>query len=393
MRLIHRATSRVALFSHLFWFIAILPVSACAEEPFVRVAILQEAESARISVLSPCRVFDLLTGELLGEWPSLKWQPVQSAHPGLRIGKRVVHSQMVLLEPLEEGVVRVNAKPYRGSLILQGTAQGNLTVINRLGLEEYLTGALASEVDSRWPMEALKAHAVVSRTMVAHRIWIKQDQPFDVTADTQTHLYYGVASERERTGEAVESTRGEVLAYHGELFAATFHANCGGHTEDAAELWDVKGDLEPLTGRPDPYCKDQKHFRWQASLSLKKLEEILTASGRNLGKLTACEVTETNRSGRVRGVRLQGTQAETVLSGKDFRQLLGVNQLRSLKFSIERSGDTLHLNGFGWGHGVGFCQWGAYGMAQEGRAMDEILSFYFPASQRRGLKGLPGFVN
>ena len=366
------------------------PVVA-AEEPQVRVAILQEAESFRLTVPNPCRALDLKTSAVLAEWPNLLWQEVRSDGTGLRVGQTTLASDAVVIQPAAGSLFRINSRAYRGRLILRCSAPVKVTAINQLGLEEYLVGAVASEAHPDWPSETLKAHAVVSRTVVAHRMWVNQDRPFDVTADTSTHLYYGISAERDTTRRAVEATRGQVLTYEGELFSATFHANCGGHTEDAAELWASKEPLPPLKGVPDPYCKDRRHYRWSTRLRNAELQKLLGPEAASIGDLTRVEVAERNRSGRVRSVRLTGDRGEVRLTGRRFRELLGANRLRSLKFAVKLSRNEVVFSGFGWGHGVGFCQWGAYGMARQGKKMDEILARYFPGAQRKPLQGLPGF--
>lgn len=367
------------------------PAVSAAQEPMVRVAILQAAENARITVLAPCRLTDLQGGGELASWPHLKWQETRAAAGGIRIGAAQFNSQAVVLEPTRPDLlIRVDSRPYRGRLILRGTAEGKLLVVNQLPLEQYLVGALTSETSSRWPLEVLKAHAVVSRTMVAHRIWIRKGEPYDVTADVSTHLYHGASAERATTRRAVEETRGQVLAFRGELFSATFHANCGGHTEDAAELWSVKGDLLPLRGQPDPYCEGLRHYRWEADIGRGEWDRALGAAAEEVGELDEAEVIGRNRSGRVRTIRLRGSQGSVTLTGRRLRELLGANRLRSLKFDISVKPGAIHLSGFGWGHGVGMCQWGAYGMAREGHKADEILSAYFPGAARRALRGLPG---
>ncbi len=364
-----------------------------AEEPSVRVAILEETPTARVTILAPCRLIDLKTKSVLGQPESLKWELVEAGDPGLKIGHRSFPTQAVLLEPVEEEtLIRVNAKPYRGSLIVQRTPNGRVTVVNHLNLEQYLVGALASEVDARWPIEALKAHAVVSRTMVAHRIWIQWGRPFDVTADTSTHLYHGTAAEKEQTRSAVKATKGQVLSYHGELFSASFHASCGGHTEDASELWAVRGKSSPLKARPDPYCKNLKHYRWHVDFPKKAFTEALGKIADEIGQIQGCEVVERNTSDRVRQIRLLGDHGSASLSGRKLREFLGANRLKSLKFTVTTTPQKFSFDGFGWGHGVGLCQWGAYGMAKKGHSMDEILAFYFPDTQRRSLRGLPGFT-
>jgi stage II sporulation protein D len=48
---------------------------------------------------------------------------------------------------------------------------------------------------------------------------------------------------------------------------------------------------------------------------------------------------------------------------------------------VEVKEGTAHFKGKGLGHGVGFCQWGAKGMAEAGKKFPEILQHYYPGSQ------------
>ena len=373
----------------LFW--APSAASAVSEEPQVRIRIIDNAPAVRLTFSEPFHLEDPRTGKTLRAWDSLSWVKVVVAQEGIRIGEMKTGLSTLILKTDTDSYFRVDGQPYRGSLILMKTPTGRLMVINRLPLERYLVGALTSEVSSTWPLEALKAHAVVSRTMVAHRIWLRKDQPYDVTADTSTHLYYGVLAERPNTRLAVQQTRGQVLSWENELFSATFHANCGGYTESAAELWQMTKPLPPLEGVKDPYCRGLKHYTWQEEMPVPVLVGLLKNDGDKIGTVTAVQVVERNRSNRVRSIHLTGTAGDVVLSGKKFRDLIGVNRLRSLNFTVSMTDQNLIFKGFGWGHGVGLCQWGAYGMAQQGMKMDQILEHYFPGAKKRPLKGLPGF--
>lgn len=380
----------VSLVIVLCWVVG--PAAVADQQTMVRVAILQGAEQARLTVQAPCRLTDLRKGTVLAQWPQLKWQEAAATESGIRIGQSRFGSTAVVLEPANpNAAIGVDARPYRGRLILRRTEAGKLLVIDWLPLEEYLVGALASETSSRWPMEALRAHAVVSRTMVAHRIWIRRDQPFDVTADVSTHLYYGTAAEKAATRQAVQQTRGQVLTYQGELFSASFHANCGGHTENAAELWSMKEPVPPLEGVPDAYCKGLKHFRWDTEVGKEEWDRALGPVSGEVGDLEEAEVLERNRSGRVRALRLKGSRGAATVTGRQLREMLGANRLRSLNFNIAVLPGNVRLTGFGWGHGVGMCQWGAYGMARSGKKMEEILAAYFPGAERRNLSNTKGF--
>jgi stage II sporulation protein D len=382
---------RIGKWLGFLFLLFLFPSIVFAQEQQVRVRILQNVESVRLTFSEPFHLEDPKSGKTLREWKSLPWVQVVAGEEGIRIGQLKTNLSTVILQTNTDSYFRVNSQPYRGGLILMKTAPGKMMVINRLLLERYLVGALTSETSSTWPIEVLKAHAIVSRTMVAHRIWLRKDQPFDVTADTSTHLYYGVLAERPNTQLAVRQTAGQVLTWEDELFSTTFHANCGGHTENAAELWEMKKKLPPLEGVEDPYCRGLKHFSWETSMTPAELIKDLKEKGSSLGSVKAIEILEKNSSGRVRSLRLQGTDGSVVLTGEDFRDLLGFNHLRSLNFTASFSGEKWVFKGFGWGHGVGFCQWGGYGMAIKGMKTDEILGHYFPGAKKRPLKGLPGF--
>ena len=44
-------------------------------------------------------------------------------------------------------------------------------------------------------------------------------------------------------------------------------------------------------------------------------------------------------------------------------------------------GGKLILDGLGWGHGAGLCQWGAYGLGRKGKTAGEILRLYYPGAE------------
>ncbi|PIQ82792.1 MAG: hypothetical protein COV76_01755 [Candidatus Omnitrophica bacterium CG11_big_fil_rev_8_21_14_0_20_64_10] len=367
---------------------------AVAAEPVVRVALMEHAAEARVTIMTPCVLKDLATGQTLERWEDFKWQLIEPGRSGLmRLGKKGTTSrEAVVLEPLgNEPVFRLNARPYRGFLIIRRVEGNRLLLINKVNLEDYLVSAIGSEIDPKWPAAALQAHAVASRTMVAHRIWVNSGQPFDVTADTRTHVYDGIPTERDSTRAAVSATAGEVLSFDGELFSAVFHANCGGHTEWADALWATKRVIPALAGHPDPYCRGAKHSDWEFHTALEDLQAALGPAAVELGRLAEVAVAERTRSGRVAALLIRGEGGESRIAGKDLRSALGANDLRSLKFDVRVEQGEARFTGQGWGHGVGMCQWGAYGMAAAGHPANVILDFYYPGAQRRKLAGLPGF--
>jgi stage II sporulation protein D len=78
------------------------------------------------------------------------------------------------------------------------------------------------------------------------------------------------------------------------------------------------------------------------------------------------------------------------MTGKEFRELInkwfGTDKLRSTLFDevklYSKEGTSYFLfRGRGSGHGVGMCQWGAKGMAEQGYSFEEILRFYYPETR------------
>ena len=103
----------------------------------------------------------------------------------------------------------------------------------------------------------------------------------------------------------------------------------------------------------------------------------------DVGRLRDLQVVRRGVSGRVAELRVVGSRASTVVKGFDIRRLLGLSEIRDTLVVIEVQKDpdgrvrSAVFSGKGWGHGVGLCQVGAYGMALRGRSYREILSHYY----------------
>jgi stage II sporulation protein D len=274
----------------------------------------------------------------------------------------------------------INKRLFRGDVEILKKDNGKLMVINHIGLDEYLYGVLYHEVSHRWPMEALKAQAIVARTFALYEARQNRNKPYDLRSDIYSQVYGGSDSERWATTTAVNVTRGKVLTYKGGIFPTYYHATCSGGTEDASALWKI--DIPPLDGVVCDYCRDSKYYRWRSVIPLATVGEELRAGGYKTGDIVSVEVVSKNASGRVDKVEIKDSSgAVLALSGKDFRQLLGPNDLRSAKFDACVISGKLVLDGKGWGHGVGMCQWGVYGQAKLGKRAEEILRYYYPGTE------------
>ena len=151
-------------------------------------------------------------------------------------------------------------------------------------------------------------------------------------------------------------------------------------TEDADDLWGM--DLPPLKGVACTFCQDSPHMKWKRNFRLTDIQSMLNERGHKTGPIKEISVVDRNRSGRIDHLKIISRDAqELVLSGKDFRDIMGPNVLKSNNYEIVMQGYYVDFIGKGWGHGVGLCQWGARGMALQQFTYKQILSYYYPRSE------------
>ncbi len=291
--------------------------------------------------------------------------------------------------PIDAGTFSYNGKTYRGSFSL-AQVNSRQAVINTLPLEEYLYSVVPLESPASWPAATLQAQAIVARTFALRRM--NQNRPYDVVGSERDQAYGGLASEFPSSTAAVNQTRGVVVRFDNMLASVSYMSCCGGHTEDAANIW---GSALPyLHGTSDPYCAASPDYHWTREIPW---SNVLAAFGSRLdsiGEVRNINLGDIDSSGRAKHISLGGVSGSVDIPGIEFRRALGPDVVRSLLLHTVRlnflAGDetaagpaqpsTLTVAGSGRGHGVGLCQWGACGIGRAGRSAGEILSFYFPGT-------------
>lgn len=143
---------------------------------------------------------------------------------------------------------------------------GALTAINVIGVEDYLTSVISSEMSATASENLLKAHAVISRSWLLAQIeknkeivaqkkeysacactddelikWYDREDHvnFDVCADDHCQRYQGLTrASTKKVRDAIAQTWGEVLAYDGKICDARFSKCCGGAVEEFQHCWE-----------------------------------------------------------------------------------------------------------------------------------------------------------
>lgn len=276
--------------------------------------------------------------------------------------------------------VFVNGKPYRG--VAEATpGEKGVLVVNELPLEEYLVGLINCEISSAWPIEAVKAQAVIARTYALNRKQARSGSFYHLESSVIDQVYDGCEIEDSRARRGVSDTAGQVLSYRGHVIQAFYHSNCGGRTEASEHVWGKH--LPYLNGVDCRYCLTSPSSSWDLKIALPELEERLKTAGHKVSGLTDIRPGPRNSRGRLKHVVVVASRGDLTLTGDQFRKAVGYGVVKSTNFTVKVENGDASFSGLGNGHGVGLCQWGAKQRALDGFGYDEILSYYYPGTSLR----------
>ena len=339
----------------------------------------------------------------------------------------------------------VGQKRYAGKLKIL-IRDNDIMVVNVLGIEKYLGSVVGSEMPSKWPLEALKAQAIASRTYALKQ---KGNPLYDIDSTNKNQVYIGLEAGTYKTKKAVKSTRSLVLTYENKLINSLFHSSSAGMTENSHDVWKNKF---PYLSSVKDFDKNNPKLQWNKQFTQSQLQKIFPITG-GIKKIEILNVTNT---GRIKNVRIHGDYGTDQISGVDIRKrmnlkstlvrfkfiednetkadkenpklledvpityivkigdnlfdiayrhnvnfqeivvlnniknpsIIEVNQIllipRTPVNEVNTTEKILVVSGYGSGHGVGMSQWGAKYMAKKGAKAEEILKHFY-----RGVKIKP----
>lgn len=237
-------------------------------------------------------------------------------------------------------------------------------------LEEYVAGVVAAEMPASFPEEALKAQAVAARTYQVRQmraagsntVLYDVGQAFLTTEEQREKWGENYALYAGKIRDAVRATAGEIMVYEGEPILAAFHAQSGGKTEAAENVWSQEVPyLQSVDSRED---RNAPQNETKVRLSAAEVSQ-------KLGCTVECiQVLERSDAGYV----MQAQAGERLLTGRQLRESLG---LRSANFTVEKQGEAFVFTVRGYGHGAGMSQYGASFLAEKGMEYHEILEHYY----------------
>ena len=341
----------------------------------------------------------------------------------------------------DERIIVVNDKKYRGDIEIKRYSDSDMTVINVVGMQEYLYGVVPREIGGNSPYEAVKAQAIVARTYAIKNYEKRMKWGFNLYPTVDDQAYGGYEWENVNSNRAVDETDGQVVTYDGKLIDGYYFSTSGGYTENSENVW--TSALGYLKAVPDPYEPDNlSKTKWTVELTADEVEERLAKNGVYVGDVINIEPTEYTEAGRVLELKIEGTEDTKIITKSKARTYLGLDSQwytvndeppKALEVAIDREDvkkdeedkkvekdeteevekerelkpllkqltslirgeksdvnvvkkeyaarkkytDVFVFQGRGWGHAVGMSQNGAKGMAENGFTAEEIIKWYY----------------
>ncbi len=326
-------------------------------------------------------------------------------------------------------LITIEGTRFRGGATALRSAGSDMTIKNKLPLEEYLYGVVPKEMPTSWPLEALKAQAVAARGFAITSLNKYRALGFNLCNTVNSQVYGGYDVEAASTNKAVDETKGKLVTYNGQPITPYYHSNSGGQTENSESIW--SDALPYLRGVKDEYSLGVPTATWTAVLTAEEIKALLEKDQVNIGDILDIKVTSVSGNGRVLTLVVYGTQGEETMTKERSRRVFG---LRSTWFTAAPNSDSLVtvrgseaditsinlqgktvisasgtkklgdisniaiyngtsyksiaskpnefvFDGKGFGHGLGMSQYGAKKMAESNQSFEQILMHYYTGTK------------
>lgn len=327
-----------------------------------------------------------------------------------------------------------NDTKYRGDVEIKRYSDSDMTVINVVGMQEYLYGVVPREIGGNSAYEAVKAQAIVARTYAVKNYNKRMKWGFNLYPTVDDQAYGGYEWENVNSNKAVDETIDKVVTYNGELINGYYFSTSGGYTEDSENVWG--GKLGYLKAVPDPYEPDNlSKTTWTVELTADEVKQKIANYDIDVGDVIDIVPIKYSDAGRVLELEIQGTKGTEVITKSKARTYLGldsqwytindappmvakyvfeekednkkdddeevvvkqrelkpllkyftsiikgeendINEIKQGYMAKKGYNDVFVIQGRGWGHAVGMSQNGAKGMAENGFDCEEIIKWYY----------------
>ncbi len=227
---------------------------------------------------------------------------------GTGLGVEPIQTGAEKCETLSKGCV------YNGGFRFERINGGKLTVVNLLGLEDYVKGVVPEETSTAWPIEAQKAQAVAARSYALSLGTKHGSHHFDICAYDDCQVYSGRKKAGVNSDAAVDQTAGQVCLYNGQVAQTFYYSSNGGASESVSNVWGSNQSLYPyLAGKADPYEAGAGiNNYWERTFTSSQIISRLLSGKQVTAPIVAASVTAYTEAGNPRMITF------TDSAGKNF---------------------------------------------------------------------------
>ncbi len=246
------------------------------------------------------------------------------------------------VEPIPAGDAKSTTwfKNYEwyGGFRYERVGGGDLTVVNMVGLDDYVKGVIPREMSSSWPMEALKAQTVCARNYALHNRNRHSNAHFDICNTIHCQVYMGRDRATDYTDSLVDSTAGVLAYYNGKPINCVYYSSNGGASEDSSVVWGSNQSAYPyMMGVTDPYeatVADRiSGYYWTRLITPSQLTAKVKAEGyNNCSTIVSAKVSAYTDTGNPKTVVLTDSNGRNYTFNS--RTMVSMLGLRSYRYTF-----------------------------------------------------------
>lgn len=302
------------------------------------------------------------------------------AKNSLYINNKRLASDKIKIDVLDNKHIDFNGNCYQGSFLLVKANQV-IYLINSVDLEDYVYSVLRWESWPGWPLEVNKAFAITCRTYVVAKVLEARNKKraphkrliYDIQC-TNIHQTYKGTHTFNKVYQAVDETRGIIMAHNKKPIIAMYDSCCGGVTPAKLSGIDFVGAPYLARDYPCTYCSECKLYAWCVNYDMHEFEKLIKT--KKSARIRDIKISKKDRAGIVQEIKIKTGNNWSSLTGKEVYSAF--KDIKSLCFSVTYDNNKIIFKGRGYGHHIGMCQWGARQMVKEGWDYKSILHFYYP---------------
>ncbi|MBP6892053.1 SpoIID/LytB domain-containing protein [Candidatus Babeliales bacterium] len=277
--------------------------------------------------------------------------------------------------------IEFQGNQYLGSFVLF-QEKNQLYVINSLDIDDYLLSVIKHEGWPGWPLEMNKVLAIACRTYLIWQVLQAQkiNRPYHIENGIKHQTYKGHHNQSLKFKQAVQETKDMFVSYDEKPALTMYDACCGGIVPAHIDDPDYKRVSYLAREYPCTFCKNYKVFNWHVDFSSETIITRLQKDFPKVTKLIDMIVLKKDKAGLVKKIQFNVGTRKIIITDKKMKSLFP--ELKSYCFNITRAHRHYLIEGKGFGHHRGLCQWGAYKLVKDDHwNFTQVLQFYYPGTK------------